>query len=138
MCGGHIHIGADYLTKPESWKNLTEIWGNAENIMYAISNKSGDKPRYGVPQFARPISSNFEEILNKGTIDLKSEEDLKKFLKDAQKDKDGKIDRYYGINFANVGEDKNTIEFRLPNGTIDAKTWIENINLFGGIISVIF
>lgn len=29
---------------------------------------------------------------------------------------------------------KNTIEFRLPNGTINPNTWIENINLFGGIV----
>ena len=28
----------------------------------------------------------------------------------------------------------NTIEFRLANGTIDENTWIENINLFGGIV----
>lgn len=42
--------------------------------------------------------------------------------------------RYFGINFQNIGTRKNTIEFRLPNGTIDADTWIENINLFGGIV----
>ena len=29
---------------------------------------------------------------------------------------------------------KNTVEFRLPNGTINPNTWIENINLFGGIV----
>lgn len=34
----------------------------------------------------------------------------------------------------NLNNSKNTIEFRLPNGTIDENTWIENINLFGGII----
>ena len=58
-----------------------------------------------------------------------TEEDLKVFVKSAQSDK------YYGINFDNVGSSyKNTIEFRLSNGTIDADTWIENINLFGGIV----
>ena len=30
---------------------------------------------------------------------------------------------------------KKTVEFRIPNGTIEPETWIENINLFGGIIS---
>ena len=127
-CGGHIHIGADYLTTEESWKNLTEIWGNAEEILYIISNKAGEIPRNGVGRYAKPISSNFENILNSGTVDLQNEDDLKKFVKDAQDD------RYYGINFFNVGAARNTIEFRLANGTIDAGTWIENINLFGGIV----
>lgn len=37
----------------------------------------------------------------------------------------------------NVGShNKNTIEFRIPNGSIDPQTWIENINLFGGIVGV--
>lgn len=40
--------------------------------------------------------------------------------------------RYYGINF----KKQDTIEFRLSNGTLNANTWIENINLFGGIIKV--
>ena len=31
-------------------------------------------------------------------------------------------------------EGKNTIEFRLANGTTDPETWIENINLFGGLV----
>ena len=127
-CGGHIHIGANYLTMEESWKNLTEIWGNAEEILYVISNKAGEIPRNGIVKYAKPISCDFENILNSGTVDLQNEDDLKNIVKSAQ------VDRYYGINFYNVGENKNTIEFRLANGTIDAGTWIENINLFGGIV----
>ena len=43
--------------------------------------------------------------------------------------------RVYSINFCNIGEyEKNTIEFRLPNGTVDENVWIQNINLFGGIV----
>lgn len=29
-CGGHIHIGADYLTDLQDWKNLRTIWNNTE------------------------------------------------------------------------------------------------------------
>lgn len=32
-------------------------------------------------------------------------------------------------------QSKNTIEFRIPNGSIDPQIWIENINLFGGIVA---
>lgn len=112
----------------KSWRNLTEIWGNTEEILYIISNKSGEIPREGVIKYAQPISKEFEEILNNGTVELHDEKDLKMFVKNAQKN------RYYGINFSNVGKSKNTIEFRLANGTLDPDTWIENINLFGGIV----
>ena len=127
-CGGHIHIGADYLTMEESWRNLTEIWGNLEEILYTISNKAGEIPRSGVSEYASPISSDFENIFNSGNVDLTNEEELKRFIKDAQES------RYYGINFMNIEDYNNTIEFRLANGTIDADTWIQNINLFGGIV----
>lgn len=127
-CGGHIHIGSDYLTTVESWTNLIEIWGNTEEILYTISNKAGEIPREGLEEFASPISGNFEELLNSGTVNLQDENDLKEFAKSSQ------TSRYYGINFTNLGNERNTIEFRLSNGTLDPKTWIENINLFGGII----
>ena len=68
--------------------------------------------------------------MKKGSIQLDDEYDVKDFLKSVQDD-----DRDYGINFINLGnKSKNTIEFRLANGTIDANVWIDNINLFGGII----
>ena len=127
-CGAHVHIGADYLTTMESWINLLEIWGNTEKIMYLISNKEGELPRLGVGEFAKPYSGELEKALKNGSVNLKDEEDLKKFAKEIQ------VDRGYSINFINLGSDKNTIELRLSNGTIDAKTWIENINLYGGIV----
>ena len=44
--------------------------------------------------------------------------------------------RYYGINLLNINSEKNTIEFRMANGTLDPELWIDNINLFGGIIAI--
>ncbi len=126
-CGGHIHIGKDYLTTSKSWNNFTELWGNAEKIFYIISNKEGEIPRDGILKYAIPISGNFEEVLNTGKIQLDSVENANKFAKEAQHGS-----RYFGINY----ENRDTFEFRLPNGTIDANTWIENINLFGGIIMI--
>ena len=131
-CGGHIHIGADYLTSKQDWVNLIEIWANAEKVLYTICNEKGSIPRNGVPKYAQPISKKIEEAMKTGTISLEGEEDLSKFVSTVTTIQDS---RYFGINFNNVGNSKkNTIEFRLPNGTINPNTWIENINLFGGII----
>lgn len=49
-CGGHIHIGSDYLTSKESYANLFEIVGNAEKILYIISNEEGVIPRRDIRQ----------------------------------------------------------------------------------------
>lgn len=127
-CGGHVHIGSDYLTSKESWINLLEICSNCEKEIFIISNKSGERIRTNAGIYAKFISGNMEKALERGSIQMDSIEDIKKFAKDFE------YDRYFGVNFHNLGNSKNTIEFRMPNGTVDAKTWIENINLFGGIV----
>lgn len=133
-CGGHIHIGAKYLTSKRSYVNLVTLWANAEKILYEISNPPGELPRPGsAGNYAKPISREIEKAIEKGTINLSSEEDLKEFttnLKNIQKGR-----RFFSLNFLNVNDpEKTTIEFRMPNGTINPKTWIENINLFAGIV----
>lgn len=131
-CGGHIHIGADYLTDKQDWINLIGIWTSSEKVLYTICNKEGDIPREGVPRYAQPISKKIEDAMESGTINLDGEEDLLKFANEVVQIQGS---RYSGINFCNVGKyGKNTVEFRLPNGTINPNTWIENINLFGGIV----
>ena len=128
-CGGHIHIGANYLSTKQSWINLLEIWGNAERILYLISNESCSLPRIGIQTNAKAYSGVLEEILNNEMITLNSKEDVINLAKKVQND-----DRYFSINFLNANCYKNTIEFRMPNGTLSSDAWIENINLFGGII----
>lgn len=131
-CGGHIHIGADHLTSKEAYINLIELWGNLEKILYIISNAKGEIIRKeGASTYAIPLSRKMEEALQTGTINLESENDLEMFIQQMKSVQDN---RYSGLNFLNIGTEKNTIEFRLSNGTIDPYTWIQNINLFGGIV----
>ena len=56
--------------------------------------------------------------------------DFIKEIQSIQRSKDA------GLNLLNVNYEKNTIEFRVANGTLKPDTWIENINLFGGMIQV--
>ena len=132
-CGGHIHIGANYLTSVEAWQNLVELYANTEMILYAISNQEGNVPRRDVGKYAMPISNDLEEAMKSGSVNLENEEDIEGFKRNLvtfQND-----NRYKGINFMNLKSGgRNTIEFRLANGTVEPKVWIENINLFGGMI----
>lgn len=47
-CGGHVHIGSDYLTTKESYVNFLEIYGNTERILFILSNEKGSIPRRDV------------------------------------------------------------------------------------------
>ena len=126
-CAGHIHIGADYIKTEEGFKELLELWGNAEKIYFLISNRPGELPRKGVKKYAYPISFSL------GGVDLENAkkdefvEDVKKALYYA---------RNTSINLMNINEGRNTIEFRLSNGTLDGNTWIENIRLYGRTVRV--
>lgn len=133
-CGGHIHIGDKFLTTVQSYRNLLELWCNTEEILFAISNKAGEITRMGaVEKHAVPLSGKVENALKKQQIyvdDRTREWDLLMEIIDIQKD------RYSSINFKNYNHRiKETTEFRLANGTLDPDVWIENINLFAGIMA---
>ena len=132
-CGGHIHIGADYLTSKEAYVNLFEIWGNAEKIICKMSNEIGTIPRMGLQEYATPISAKLNEAIESETITLESDEDLEQFISDMQGIQDS---RYSGLNLLNINNGKNTIEFRISNGTINPDTWIENARLYGRIVQI--
>ena len=125
-CGGHVHIGANYIKTEEGFRQLIELWGNAEEIYYLISNKPGELPRRLVWRYAGPISKNFEKSLGRTA-------NPDTFIEDAKK---VRYDRNASLNLMNVNNKRNTIEFRLSNGTVDANTWLENIRLYGRTVEV--
>lgn len=122
------------MTSKEAYINLFEIWGNAEKILYKICNEKNTTPRISIDEMAAPVSVTINKEIEKGTINIENEEQLDKFIKvikGTQRD-----NRYVGLNLLNINNIKNTIEFRIPNGTINPDTWIENIRLFGRIIQI--
>lgn len=45
-CGGHIHIGVDYLgANLGAWENFLSIWNETEELLYKMSNKEGEPLR---------------------------------------------------------------------------------------------
>ena len=99
-----------------------------------MCNEQGQIPRTGINKFASPISARVNKFLENGTINIEDEENLDEFikvLKGTQQE-----NRYVGLNLLNINNGKNTIEFRIPNGTINPDTWIENIRLFGRIVQI--
>ena len=125
-CGGHIHIGAHYFDCVDDYKNLFEIWGNSEKILYLIANKEGEYPREEVIKYAKPIPRENE---NKKS----NEDDKYEFIEDAKKRQDNI--KKFGLNIKNVGDlYNNTIEFRMSNGTLEPEIILQNITLYARIM----
>lgn len=135
-CGGHIHIGADYLDSVEAWKNFFEITNHCEGVLYKVSNPIGSKPREGIEIYAKPYSKN---VNAKKAVNLLTEEDLDQFInefKSVEKNEEG-FDRRYGINLTNINNlSKNTIEFRLYNGTLEHEEIFDNMKLCTRLVEV--
>lgn len=91
---------------------------------------------------AAPISPAISEAIERGTINLEGEEDLDKFIKQLQNvqkeenEQGDKLGRTVSLNLLNINNGKNTIEFRVPNGTINPNTWIDNVRLYGRIVQM--
>lgn len=132
-CGGHIHIGSDCLKSKEAYANLYEIFGNTERIISLMCNEEWTIPRESVTEVAEPVSPKVENAIQRGTVDLNETDDIDQFIVKmqlVQKHRDS------SLNIRNINESKNTIEFRMPNGTLNAETWVENVRLFGRMVEM--
>ena len=128
-CGGHIHIGADYLKDKQAYANLLSIYGNTEKLLYIIANDPKDVTSR-TTRYDNPISKKVQDAIESGSINLETDQNVNEFIRNLESIQ---ICRYSSLNFWSYDEHR-TIEFRLPNGTINPDAWIENINLCGGII----
>ena len=129
-CGGHVHIGANYLSMKEDYFMLLYLYSNCEDIIYLITDKEGSVKRSNASVYAKKVKDVFIRAVREGVISEKqSFEDLVDSLSYLNNS------RYKGLNFNNLGSvDKNTIEFRMPNGEMDFKEILANIKLFAMLV----
>ena len=130
-CGGHIHIGASYLTRKEDYLMLLYLYNNVENIMYYITDKEGTIKRENVSEYAMKTKDTYIEAITEGKLNKDTKESIIETLQQINQN------RYKGLNFKNIGlYGKNTIEFRMPNGEIEFSELLANIKLFARLIEM--
>ena len=126
--GGPIHVGTQVLgSNTTSWLNFMKIWSVYENVIYRFAFGEFLSARSYMHTYAPPISKglwqDYQKLKELTTLELP--DIIKKIAHD----------RYQAVNFKNVIDfnsikDKNTIEFRCPNGTLNPIIWQNNVNLF--------
>lgn len=132
-CGGHVHFGSAYFGQDvNSYKNLIEILSCIEGLLYLIANQEGDIPRKYAFKYSLPITSKIEEVINNDPSFFDKANSFNRFSRVI---KSVQATRFSSVNFNNVGvPHKDTIEFRLANGTVNPNVWIDNVNLFGALM----
>lgn len=120
---GHIHVGTQVLGgKPNSWLNFIHLWSIYENVIYRFLYGEYLTARYSISTYAKPLALKFYNIyqrLNNSDYNIS--------------DIIGSVDnpKGYAINFKNVKDfdkilDKNTIECRVPNSSLNSIIWQNN------------
>lgn len=125
--GGHIHIGANTIgSNVEKWKKFIKSYIVYESIIFRFAYGDKVKARKKIKKYAPPIADILYKQLDKLNC-ARDIDDIKHILYYSN--------RYQAINFSNISfssldsfEEDNTIEFRVPNGTIEEVIWQNNIN----------
>lgn len=123
----HIHIGSQILGNDiNAWLNFFMIWSTYENIIYRFLYGEYLTYRPNILEFARPVSNELWNIYKSVDGKCSKVEDLLNVFK---------IGRFKAINLGNVNcscldefIDSNTIELRVPNGTLDIALLQNNVN----------
>lgn len=141
-CGGHIHVGMAVLDhSPKRWQRLFQIWQCFEDVVLRLSGGQDGSIRSGFSEYAKPISSMMSDFTNQEII-IDSPEDIKKLAIDFSKmgleDKSVDMkDVSTSINITHLSfpfNEKNTVEFRSFNGTLDPVTWQSDVLVACGIV----
>lgn len=128
-CGLHIHYSAKFLDNYFAWLIFFYIYCNLERAFFLIANEPNTIPREGIYNYSPPISNKFSLYLSR-ILEVSTKEDL---IGEIQTFCEGER---MSINLKNIGGRFDTIEVRIPNGTANPAVIVQNILLFGRLITL--
>lgn len=129
--GGHIHVGAHILgSSSTTFLNFLKLWAVYENIIFRFSFGEFLTGREGIKRYAYSMRDRFLDVVRDNNHGYNSPYGL---IHEVGRDK------YQAVNFGHVSDlnyagERNTIEFRCPNGTLNPVIWQNNLNLFVKLI----
>ena len=151
-CGLHVHFDAECLVKdPNRMKNFLQLYAESEELLYKMCNDKDDPIRKGAINkdvkgvlqaissvwrngMAAPTGKKILRQIQDGTLKVSYKKwgKLRMFVSKYKLDER----RYAGLNLTNIGNSKkNTIEFRIANGTLDMQVIKQNVFLYSSLIN---
>lgn len=123
-CGGHVHVSLSNMDS-RAIVILSDIYRMTESVIYAICNPPGEKIRLYAEAHARGAKNKINSHIIGFDID-----NPKSVASKLRGDKMLQA-KSNGIRFANT---LGTIEYRMSNEPKNAEDWIDNINLYVGMV----
>lgn len=150
-CGLHVHFDAECLAQdPNKMRNFLRLYAESEELLYKMCNDKYNPIRKNAINknfkginiissiwrngMAAPTGKKILKKIEDGTLKVS----YKKFGKLRMLASKYKLDerRYAGLNLTNIGNSKkNTIEFRMANGTLDPEIIKQNVFLYSSLIN---
>lgn len=150
-CGLHVHFDSQCLTSdPNRFKNFMRLYVESEELLYKMCNDKNDPIRKNAINkdfkglhlisamwrngMAAPSGKKILKQIENNTLKVS----YKKFGKLRILASEYKLDerRYKGLNLTNIGNiKKNTIEFRMANGTLNPEIIKQNVFLYASLIN---
>lgn len=128
-CGAHIHIGTNILKDDNQFfLDFIYFWSVYENIIFRFSYGEYLNGRPNIQSYAPSVRKSFDKYYQENyNRNYSFMHHIKLFS----------FEKNQSVNFKNINNpkvDKNTIEFRCPNGTYNPIIWQNNINFFMKIL----
>lgn len=122
--GGHVHIGRQIIrNNKDTLLNFLKIWYVYENVICRFTNGEFVNGRYIMRKYAKSCAEDFQKNFSLfENHDNSFNESLHKLQS---------LDKKSMVHFS---YNKDTIEFRSPNGTFNPIIWQNNVNLFVNIL----
>lgn len=129
---GHIHFDSKILGHDfDAWIKLIKAWIMYEPIIYKFSSGEKDKLRNMCMKYAFYLRHSLLDKYDR-LIYCANYDELICYLNNV-------CTRCYGLCLSNVDrkKDKNTIEVRCPNGSLESFIWQNNVNFFANFFLAI-
>ena len=127
--GAHIHIGANiFENNSKYFLRFIKLWCAYEHIIYCFSYGEYIYARDTLFEYSSPVSEELKFLIN--TLKLSYLDNFSYLITVLN------LGKKRGLNLSNINKDKNknTIEFRSPNGTFNSLVWHNNFTLFKRMI----
>lgn len=128
---GHIHIGTQIIDNNlEDWLNFFRLYTLYENIIYRFSYGEFENKRAYISTYAIPLADKYYKNLKliESKNDLISLRKLFEMMRPIYKKE---ALNFYKVSQGGTSFERNrTVEFRMPNATLEPIIWQNNVNFF--------
>lgn len=133
---GHIHFGTQIIGNSlEDWLKFFKLYTLYENIIYRFGYGEYENKRDFLPNYASPLADKYYQNLK--ILDSRHDSMSLRRLFDIMKTtyKKEALSLYKVADGGTSFEKNRTIEFRMPNASIEPIIWQNNINFFAHLLS---